>query len=61
MPIVQIEMLEGRTQDQIRQTVKAVTDAIVNEAGANRDAVHVIVREMSKERYAVGGQLKSDV
>ena len=60
MPIGQVELLEGRTQAQLAKMVKDITDVIVEDAGAAREAVHVIVREMPKDRYAVGGVLKSD-
>ncbi|WP_459524748.1 2-hydroxymuconate tautomerase [Leuconostoc lactis] len=60
MPIVQVELLEGRTQAQLAKMVKDITDVIVEDAGAAREVVHVIVREMPKDRYAVGGVLKSD-
>lgn len=60
MPIVQVELLEGRTHQQLAKMVKDITDAIVEDAGASREAVHVIVREMPKDRYSVGGVLKSE-
>ncbi|MDF7626540.1 4-oxalocrotonate tautomerase [Leuconostocaceae bacterium ESL0723] len=60
MPIVQIELLEGRSHDQLAKLVQDVTDVIVEDTGASRSAVHVILREMSKDHYAVGGTLKSD-
>ena len=40
--------------------VKDITDVIVEDAGAAREAVHVILREMPKDHYSVGGVLKSD-
>lgn len=60
MPIVQVELLEGRTHEQLAKMVKDITDVIVVDAGASREAVHVILREMPKDHYAVGGVLKSD-
>ncbi|WP_312978987.1 2-hydroxymuconate tautomerase [Leuconostoc falkenbergense] len=60
MPIVQVELLEGRSYEQLAKMVKDITDVIVTDAGASREAVHVILREMPKDHYAVGGVLKSD-
>lgn len=60
MPIVQVELLEGRTHEQLAKMVKDITDVIVEDAGASREAVHVILREMPKDHYPVGGVLKSD-
>jgi 4-oxalocrotonate tautomerase len=60
MPIVQIDLLEGRTIDQKRQLVKKVTDAIVESANCAPDAVRIILREMPKEHLAIAGKLKAD-
>ena len=48
MPIVQVELLEGRSHEQLAKMVKDITDVIVTDAGASREAVHVILREMPK-------------
>lgn len=60
MPIVQVELLEGRTHEQLAKMVKDMTDVIVTDIGASREAVHIILREMPKDHYSVGGVLKSD-
>lgn len=60
MPLVQITMLQGRTADQKRKIAKRITDALVEEAGARRDAVIVAFHELSKESYASGGELMID-
>lgn len=60
MPIVQIELLAGRSEEQMRGLVKDVTQAVAQNTGASAENVHVIIREMAQDRYAVGGQLKSD-
>ncbi len=60
MPMVEITMLTGRTADQKRKIAKRVTDALVDEAGARREAVVVAFHEVSKESYASGGELIID-
>lgn len=60
MPIVQIEILEGRTVEQKRAMVKEVTDAIVRTINARPDAVSIILREMKPEDYAKAGVLWVD-
>ena len=39
MPMVQVTLLEGRTADQKRKVAKRITDALVEEAGARREAI----------------------
>ena len=60
MPLVQVTMLVGRTADQKRKLAARLTDAMVEEAGARREAVVVTFQELSKESYASGGVLMAD-
>lgn len=60
MPLVQVTMLQGRTADQKRRIAKRITDAMVEEAGAKREAIVVTFVELSKESYASGGVLMAD-
>jgi 4-oxalocrotonate tautomerase len=53
-------MLQGRTAHQKRKLAKRVTDAMVEEAGARREAVVVVFNEVSNESYATGGELMID-
>jgi 4-oxalocrotonate tautomerase len=53
-------MLQGRTVEQKRKIAVRITDAMVEEAGARREAIVVTFVEVSKESYASGGVLMSD-
>lgn len=60
MPIVQIEMLEGRSIDQKREMVKKVTESIVESLKCPQAAVKIIIREMAPHHLGEGGKLRSD-
>jgi 4-oxalocrotonate tautomerase len=60
MPLVQVTMLQGRTADQKRKLAQRITDAMVEEAGARREAIVVTFLELSSENYASGGVLMAD-
>jgi 4-oxalocrotonate tautomerase len=60
MPIIQVTFLEGRTTDQKRKLAQRLTDAIVEEAGAKREAVTIAFVEVSKDSYATAGVLMAD-
>lgn len=60
MPIVQVEIIKGRTLEQKRQMVQEVTAAISNTLACPPEAVNIIIREMEKENYAQGGKLYSE-
>jgi len=53
-------MLQGRTADQKRKIARRITDAMVEEAGARREAIVVTFLEVSNESYASGGELMAD-
>lgn len=60
MPIVHIDLIEGRSDEQLKKMVKEVTDAIERTAVAPRDDIRIVINEMKKNNYSVGGTLKSD-
>lgn len=60
MPLIHIELIKGRSQEQLKNLVADVTAAVVKNTGAPAEHVHVVLNEMQKNRYAVGGTLKSD-
>jgi 4-oxalocrotonate tautomerase len=60
MPHIQVTMLKGRSTEQKRKLAKRLTDAMVEEAGAVRDGVTVVMVEVEKEDFARGGTLIAD-
>jgi 4-oxalocrotonate tautomerase len=60
MPTIRVEMFEGRTVEQKRAFVAAVTEAAVRTLGTSADAVDVILFDVPKQHWATGGKLWSD-
>ena len=60
MPIIQVNLMEGRTVDQKRKVVQEITNAVMKSLDVPADAVRIILREMSKENYAIAGKLRID-
>lgn len=56
MPIAQINILEGRTDEQKEALIHEVTDAIVRSLDAPVESVRVIINEMPKQHYGIAGQ-----
>ena len=61
MPIVTIELIEGRTVDQKREMAKKITDVIKEVAKVKEDAVEIIFHDMRKENFAKSGKLAMDI
>ncbi len=58
MPIVRIELLQGRTPKVKNELIARVTDAVVTTLGVDPDQVRVLLYELPPEHWAVGGQTK---
>lgn len=60
MPILQVHLLQGRTTEQKRRLVQEVTEAVCRSLDVKADQVRIILSEMDREDYAVGGTLMAD-
>ena len=45
MPVIIVKMLEGRSVEQKRRLVKAITEVVVKYTGAPEDQVDVIIED----------------
>jgi len=59
MPVVKIDLWEGRTLEQKDALIKEVTDAIVKSLGIKPEQVIVILSEVSKDHWGVAGERSS--
>jgi 4-oxalocrotonate tautomerase len=55
MPIVHIEILEGRPASKKRALIEQVTQAVVNSLEVRPQQVRVLLREVPADQWAVGG------
>jgi 4-oxalocrotonate tautomerase len=60
MPVINVNMLTGRTKEQKQQIVAGITDVMVNVAGAKKEGIVVVINETSPENYGLGGELMVD-
>lgn len=60
MPVVTIAMFDGRSIEQKRELVKGVTEVVARVTGNSADAVHVIIDEIKRENWSIGGMLSAD-
>ncbi len=60
MPIMTLELFKGRTREQKRELVQALTDTYVRVMGGRPDSVTIILSDVAKEDWAVAGELMAD-
>lgn len=56
MPIIQVHMMEGRSDAQKEAVIAEITEAMVRAVGAPRESVRVLINEMPKQHFGIGGQ-----
>ena len=60
MPIIHVNMYEGRTIDQKRKLVVAMTEAVVKSLDTKPETVRIIIHDIPKHNIAVAGILASE-
>lgn len=56
MPVAQINILEGRTDQQKERLIREVSEAISRSLDAPIETVRIIINEMPKQHFGIGGQ-----
>lgn len=59
MPVVTIQMFEGRTIEQKKKVVEGITAVMVG-IGCQPEAVHVVIYDIPRHNWADAGKLASE-
>ncbi len=54
MPVVEVTLVEGRSSQELRAMISAVTTAVCETVAAPRDSIRVIIREVPTTHFAAG-------
>ena len=60
MPTYHVEMLEGRTLDQKKKLVEAITRVSVDILGGEANSVDILITDVKRENWATGGKLLTE-
>jgi 4-oxalocrotonate tautomerase len=60
MPVIRIDMLKGRTQEQKRKIAKEITETMIRVAVTKPEDVRIIIVEHPMENLAAAGLLLVD-
>ena len=60
MPLIEVHLLEGRTDEQKRALLDAVTRAVHESIGASMESIRVWIQEFSRTEYMAAGVLAAD-
>ncbi|WP_081649627.1 2-hydroxymuconate tautomerase [Fodinicurvata sediminis] len=59
MPIIRVEMFEGRNEEQKAKLVHELTESFVHSCGGTKESVQVVINNYSPENWGSAGQLVS--
>lgn len=55
MPIIEMHLLEGRTEETKAKLAKAITDAASDSLGVKPETVRIMITEHRKDQFYVAG------
>ncbi|MBL3556395.1 MULTISPECIES: 2-hydroxymuconate tautomerase [Marinobacter] len=56
MPIAQLYIIEGRTDEQKETLIQEVSEAMSRSLDAPMERIRVVITEMPKQHFGIGGQ-----
>lgn len=60
MPVIRIEMFEGRSIEQKRELVRSFTREMARITGCSESSIYIVIDDVKKENWGAGGELCSD-
>ena len=60
MPVINVEMWEGRTHQQKKELVEVLSKETARIVGCDVSSVYVIISDVKKENWGAGGILCSE-
>ncbi|MEH7115225.1 4-oxalocrotonate tautomerase [Neobacillus niacini] len=55
MPIIQVNLIEGRPPEKIKALIENITDTVSGTLDAPRESVRVLVTELPKTHWGIAG------
>ncbi|MDD2338188.1 MAG: 2-hydroxymuconate tautomerase family protein [Geobacteraceae bacterium] len=60
MPVIRVDMWEGRTNDQKKELVEIFSREMARITGCDVGTVYVILNDVKKDNWGIDGQLCSE-
>ena len=61
MPIAQVQIMEGRSDEQKAAMIREVSEALARTLDAPLDRVRVLITELPKSHWGIGGEPASQL
>ena len=60
MPMITVDLWKGRGKEKKKELIKKVTAAVVDAVGCPPEAVQVMINEVDKDNWGLGGEPASE-
>jgi len=61
MPLIRVDMLEGRTPEQKRELIRELTETTSRVLDVPRERIRVVLYEVPKTHWGIGGTPVSEI
>lgn len=61
MPLIQVQIMEGRPPEKVKELIVNLTETVSETLGAPKQNVRVIVTEVPKTHWGIGGVPVSEI
>ena len=61
MPVVKIDLWEGRTKEKKEELIRSVTSAVAETLGIPREHVTIIINDVPKDNWGLEGEQASKI
>ncbi|MCM3666293.1 tautomerase family protein [Mesobacillus subterraneus] len=61
MPVIQVQVLEGRSDEKIKELISGITETTVKTLEVKPEQVRVIVQTVPHKYWGVGGVTKDEI
>ena len=55
MPVVRIDLWKGREKETKKELIEKITSTVVDVIDCPAEAVHVVINEVDKDNWGIGG------
>ncbi|AWE06185.1 4-oxalocrotonate tautomerase [Lysinibacillus sp. 2017] len=60
MPIVQIQLLEGRSAEQKRRIIYEMTETLAQVADVPKESIRIIIQEIPLDHWGIAGETMTE-
>ena len=61
MPIINVQMLTGRTREQKRALMRELADGAIRALGVQEQSIRIVLTEIEPAHWGIGGTSKADL